>query len=118
MHSTGLAIAETKTPSFATGLAVRQACRDGGFDRPTPGLAPGFVQANLAILPRDWAHDFLRFCQRNPKPCPLIGVSETGDPGIRPSVPSSTSAPICRATGSGATASSSKSRPTSRALAR
>lgn len=43
-------------------------------------MAPGHVQGNLAILPADLASDFLRFCQRNPKPCPLIGVSEPGDP--------------------------------------
>jgi len=65
-----------------TGLAVRLACRDGRFAGPTSGLAPGYVQGNLAILPRDWADDFLRFCQANPKPCPLIGVSELGDGGV------------------------------------
>jgi uncharacterized protein YcsI (UPF0317 family) len=40
------------------------------------------VQGNLAILPKDLAADFLRFCQQNPKPCPVIGVSEVGDPRI------------------------------------
>jgi uncharacterized protein YcsI (UPF0317 family) len=40
----------------------------------------GFVQANLVVLPRDWAYDFLVFCQRNPKPCPLLDVTEPGDP--------------------------------------
>jgi uncharacterized protein YcsI (UPF0317 family) len=40
----------------------------------------GFVQANLVLLPRDWAFDFLLFCQRNPKPCPLLDVTEPGDP--------------------------------------
>jgi uncharacterized protein YcsI (UPF0317 family) len=63
-----------------TGAEVRQACRSGGFTGPTPGLAMGFVQANLVILPRDWAWDFLLFCQRNPKPCPLLDVTEPGDP--------------------------------------
>jgi uncharacterized protein YcsI (UPF0317 family) len=47
---------------------------------PTPGLAAGFVQANLVVLPRDWAFDFLLFCQRNPKPCPLLDVTDPGDP--------------------------------------
>jgi uncharacterized protein YcsI (UPF0317 family) len=65
-----------------TGLAVRLACRSEGFDRPTAGLAYGYVQGNLAILPRDWAQDFLRFCQANPKPCPLLGMSEPGDAAI------------------------------------
>jgi uncharacterized protein YcsI (UPF0317 family) len=47
---------------------------------PTPGLALGFVQANLVIVPREFAFDFLLFCQRNPKPCPLLDVTEPGDP--------------------------------------
>jgi uncharacterized protein YcsI (UPF0317 family) len=64
------------------GLAVRHACRSGGFDGPTTGLAPGFVQANLAILPRDWAEEFLDFCIANPKPCPLLGIAQPGDPGL------------------------------------
>ncbi|MFC1935270.1 putative hydro-lyase [Chloroflexota bacterium] len=44
----------------------------------TAGLAPGYVQANLVILPKAQAFDFLLFCQRNPKPCPLIEVMEPG----------------------------------------
>jgi uncharacterized protein YcsI (UPF0317 family) len=48
----------------------------------TAGIAPGYVQGNLAVLPRDLAADFLQFCQQNPKPCPVIGVSEVGDPRI------------------------------------
>ncbi|MGI8525166.1 MAG: putative hydro-lyase [Pseudolabrys sp.] len=65
-----------------SGLDVRLACRSGAFAGATSGLAPGFVQGNLAILPRDWAEEFLRFCQGNPKPCPLLGVSEAGDPKL------------------------------------
>ena len=61
------------------GLAARLAIRQGRHAGPTSGLAPGFVQANLAILPHALAEDFLRFCQLNPKPCPLIGVSAPGD---------------------------------------
>ncbi len=57
---------------------VRQACRSGGFTSQTSGLAPGFAQANLCILPKEYAFDFLLFCQRNPKPCPLIEVLEPG----------------------------------------
>jgi uncharacterized protein YcsI (UPF0317 family) len=64
----------------ATGSAVRAACRIGGLTGPTPGLALGFVQANLFIVPREHAFDFLLFCQRNPKPCPLLDVTEPGDP--------------------------------------
>ena len=58
---------------------VRQAVREGRWAGPTAGMAPGFVQANLVILPRDWAFDFLLFCQRNPRPCPLLEVTEPGD---------------------------------------
>jgi uncharacterized protein YcsI (UPF0317 family) len=59
---------------------ARLACRRGEFTGSTAGLAPGHVQCNLAILTQDLAADFLRFCQLNPKPCPLVGVSEIGDP--------------------------------------
>lgn len=58
---------------------VWQACRDGAWHRPTAGLAPGFAQANLVILPKDDAFDFLRLAQRNPKPIPVLEVLETGD---------------------------------------
>ena len=63
-----------------TAAAVRAACRAGTHTAPTPGFAPGFVQANLVVLPKEWAWDFLLFCQRNPKPCPLLDVTEPGDP--------------------------------------
>jgi uncharacterized protein YcsI (UPF0317 family) len=65
-----------------TGAAVRQAARSGALTGDTAGLAPGFVQGNLAILPKEYADEFLRFCQANPKPCPLIGISEPGSPAI------------------------------------
>jgi uncharacterized protein YcsI (UPF0317 family) len=64
----------------ATGAAVRAACRARTLAGPTPGLALGYVQTNLVCLPKDWAFDFLLFCQRNPKPCPLLDVTEPGDP--------------------------------------
>jgi uncharacterized protein YcsI (UPF0317 family) len=73
----------------ATGAEVRAACRRGELAAPTPGLALGFVQANLVVLPRDWAFDFLLFCQRNPKPCPLLDVTEPGDPEPRNVAPGS-----------------------------
>ncbi len=69
--------------TMLTAKSVRDACRAGTLSGPTPGLAPGFVQANLVILPREWAFDFLLFCQRNPKPCPLLDVTEPGDPEPR-----------------------------------
>ncbi|MCM0036478.1 MAG: putative hydro-lyase [Burkholderiaceae bacterium] len=57
---------------------VRQNIRQGLFTLPTAGAAPGFVQANLVVLPKALAADFLLFCQRNPKPCPLLSVSDPG----------------------------------------
>src|SRR5262245_23672077 len=68
--------------SAATGRDARLACRRGAVAGSTAGLAPGYVQGNLAILPKDLAADFLRFCQANPKPCPIIGVSDVGDPRV------------------------------------
>ena len=68
----------SSVPPFFTGADVRHACRTGDWVGPTSGLAPGYAQANLVILPRDWAFDFLLFCQRNPRPCPLIAVTEPG----------------------------------------
>lgn len=62
--------------------AERLRFRSGAYSGQTAGLAPGHVQANLAILPADWAGDFLRFCHANPKPCPLLAVSEVGDPAL------------------------------------
>src|ERR1035441_6119948 len=67
------------TAATHSGLAARLAIREGTHRGPTSGLAPGFVQGNLAILPNVLAADFLRFCQLNPKPCPLIGSSAPGD---------------------------------------
>jgi len=66
----------------ASAVAARHAIRTGAFTGPTSGLAPGYVQGNLAILPKALAADFLRFCQLNPKPCPVIGMSEPGDPRV------------------------------------
>ena len=57
---------------------LREQIRTGRWRGVTSGVVPGYVQANLAILPRDLAFDFLLFCQRNPKPCPLLEVVEAG----------------------------------------
>jgi uncharacterized protein YcsI (UPF0317 family) len=67
---------------IAPAYQARLDARAGRLTGPTANLAPGNVQANLAILPRDLAADFLRFCQRNPKPCPVLAVSEPGDPSL------------------------------------
>ena len=57
---------------------LRSLIRQRKLTQPTSGMAPGHVQANLAILPQDLAFEFLLFCQRNPKPCPLLEVVEAG----------------------------------------
>ena len=63
--------------------SVRSKIRAGSYCDHTSGLANGFLQANLVILDQSYALDFMRFCQRNPKPCPLVGVTDTGSPYIR-----------------------------------
>ncbi|MBN2751336.1 MAG: putative hydro-lyase [Rhodospirillaceae bacterium] len=65
-----------------TARQVRALIRSGALDAPTAGMADGFMQANLAIIPKAYAADFLEFCYANPKPCPLLGVSRPGDVGI------------------------------------
>jgi uncharacterized protein YcsI (UPF0317 family) len=61
-------------------VEARASIRAGEYVGPTSGLAPGFAQANLVVLPTEFALDFLRFCLRNPKPCPLLEVTGTGSP--------------------------------------
>ncbi len=58
---------------------VRAQARAGTLQGHTAGLAPDLVQGNLMILPAEHASDFLLFCQRNPKPCPILGVSAPGE---------------------------------------
>jgi uncharacterized protein YcsI (UPF0317 family) len=60
--------------------ALRAAVRAGEHTGPTAGLAPGYTQANLVALPEADAFDFLRFCVANPKPCPVLDVSDPGSP--------------------------------------
>jgi uncharacterized protein YcsI (UPF0317 family) len=67
----------------ASGAEVRRRARTGELRGPTAGLALGYVQANLAVVPRDLAFDFLLFCQRNPQPCPLLDVTDAGSPEPR-----------------------------------
>lgn len=64
--------------SALSASAVRQSIRRADIQGPTAGLAPGHVQANLMILPKDLAQEFLLFAQRNPKSCPLLDVSNPG----------------------------------------
>lgn len=62
----------------ATPAEARRIIRSGAFQAPTSGLCPGYAQANLIVLPKEQAYDFLLFAQRNPKPCPLLEVTEVG----------------------------------------
>ena len=62
----------------ASPVEARRLIRSGDFTAPTSGLCPGYAQANLIVLPREQAYDFLLFAQRNPKPCPLLEVTEVG----------------------------------------
>ncbi len=64
------------------GAELRKRIRSGEMSRHTSGVADDLVQGNLVILPADAAHDFLLYCHRNPRPCPLIGVGEAGDPSM------------------------------------
>ena len=59
---------------------ARALIREGKWIKPTAGLAPGYAQANLVILPKEGAFEFLLFCQRNPKPCPVLDVTDVGSP--------------------------------------
>lgn len=65
-----------------TGLEARRRFRRNDYRGQTAGVAPGYVQGNLAILPATLATDFHRFCHLNPKPCPLLGSSDPGNPHI------------------------------------
>jgi uncharacterized protein YcsI (UPF0317 family) len=60
--------------------AFRKLVRAGGHRTTTAGVADGFAQCNLVVLPSRFALDFLVFCQRNPKPCPLLDVTDRGSP--------------------------------------
>ncbi len=63
--------------------SVRDAIRAQDYKGHTAGLCSGYLQCNLVILPSDLAGDFQRFCETNPKPCPLVGVSNAGEPGLK-----------------------------------
>ncbi len=61
---------------------ARLRIRGGEHKGHTAGLAPGYVQANLAIMPKDYAQEFQTFCQLNPKPCPMLAIGEVGSPHL------------------------------------
>ena len=64
---------------FQTGKQLRQTIRAKEFSGQTAGQAPDHLQGNVVILPKEYASDFLLFCLNNPKPCPLIGISQPGE---------------------------------------
>ncbi len=74
--------APASVPAQQTGQDARSLARSGMHRGQTAGMAPGYVQGNLVILPERWAEDFQRFCSLNPQPCPVIGVGKPGDSAI------------------------------------
>ena len=101
-----------------SGRAERLRMRQGLFTGPTSGLAPGNVQANLVILPKDLANDFLRFAQANPRPCPVLGVTEVGSPHLPMLGADLDLRTDCRAIASGGTANDRGTDRHQRSLAR
>ena len=90
-YATGNFLVSTSTESalsvFGAGgihsaAHVRSLIRQGRWTSHTSGLASDHVQGNVVILPAAEAGDFLRYCQRNPKPCPLLAVSEPGQAAL------------------------------------
>lgn len=62
---------------------VRKEIAQGNITGPTAGMSAGYAQANLVILPKKYAYDFLLFTQRNPRSCPLLEVGDVGDPYLK-----------------------------------
>jgi len=66
--------------NFKSVPEIWAAIQQGQWRKPTSGLAPGYTQANVVILPKQEAFDFLLYCYRNEKPCPIIDVTDPGQP--------------------------------------
>ena len=64
------------TGDWESGRDIRRLCRTGALVEPTSGRAPGYVQCNVVMMPADSAHYFRQFCEHNPRPCPLLAMSE------------------------------------------
>ncbi len=62
---------------------VRSLIREGALSSPTAGMCGGYAQANLVILPKELAYDFLLFAQRNPKACPVLEVLDAGERAVK-----------------------------------
>lgn len=82
---------------------LREMIRAGQWTKPTSGAAAGYVQANLVMLPQEAAFDFLLFCVRNPKPCPILDVLDPGqaEPHIARGADLRTDLPLYRVFGNG-----------------
>ena len=93
---------------------IREEIRAGRHTTVTTGMARGYLQANLVILPADWADEFEDFCEANPKPCPLLARSSPGEPTFPSLGPEhSTFVRMCRAIASFGMAGKARRRPTS-----
>ena len=75
-----MGLARADVPSIPA--EARKAFRQAQWTEDTRAICTGFTNANLVIVPKETAYDFLLFCQRNPKPCPVLEVSDPGDPII------------------------------------
>ena len=75
MISHAIAAGELASPQ-----EVRLACREGRLGGTTRGLALGFVQCNLVVIRERYAYEFLLYCHRNQRACPVLEVTDTGDP--------------------------------------
>lgn len=64
---------KSKTPE-----EIRECIRKEKWIGPTTGIALGFVQANLVIIPEKLALEFIIFCQRNHSACPILEITEPG----------------------------------------
>jgi uncharacterized protein YcsI (UPF0317 family) len=88
-HAKEIAVQKNPTRPFSNRMMAiespseaRRIIRTGEYTGHTAGIAPDYVQGNLCILPKDLAQEFAAFCQRNPKPCPVIGMGAPGDPAL------------------------------------
>jgi uncharacterized protein YcsI (UPF0317 family) len=80
-------LADARELADASAAQLRAVVRSGRWTEPTAGLARGFVQANLVVLPAEAADEFAEFCRQNPKPCPLLEQTAPGDPEPRATAP-------------------------------
>jgi uncharacterized protein YcsI (UPF0317 family) len=75
-------VLSNKAPRRLDVAAFRREVPAGRFTGQTAGQAPDLLQGNLVILPLEYAGYFLVYCMNNPKPCPVIGFSGSGDPHL------------------------------------